>query len=235
MWQIVLLAMASPARRAVVAYTDNGPILEYAFGDFACGIDVPTASAHVVAALSLISRTTPGLTFTPGPNGLEFVATDCASCNVWGYTSVNNTINLGWCATNLHAIVHEILHKLGFEHEQFHPNAADYVTINTSAMTAEAVVQWDSEPNPIYLSPFDICSVMMYSVEAEPAVTLTPLGAAALSSCSDAILSASDIVALRAAYPSDTKSSTQPASALAVVIAAGLIAVVALVVLGHTP
>lgn len=203
---VFVLAAAVTARRSVLAATDNHMPLAFSFGEFGChGVNNAEGRAHVIDALNEIHAHARGVVFYEGEGGLFFRGDDCDKCNVYGYGSVNNDVHIGRCARNKAAIIHEVLHKLGFQHEQFHPDAGIYVTINESLLPDDWKAQWVGVDPIVYKSKFDICSVMMYEPESiywpESAVTYTAKGEAEASKCGDEILSKGDIDTLNHVYP----------------------------------
>jgi hypothetical protein len=204
---VFLVAAVATARRSVLAATDNTVPLAFTFGEFTCGaVGGEEGRARVIDALNEIHAQAPGVTFYEGVGGVVFKADECDECKVNGYGSVpNNDIQLGRCVTDKSAIIHEVLHKLGFQHEQFHPDAGDYVVVNASLLDSVWRAQWFNSEAIVYQRPFDICSVMMYPAESsfwpEGAVTYTARGQAALAECGSSILSEGDIATLNHVYP----------------------------------
>ena len=61
-------------------------------------------------------------------------------------------------------IIHEMLHAVGFHHEQSRTDRDDYVTINTANIEAGFEDNFDKETTTI-LSAYDLTSIMHYESE----------------------------------------------------------------------
>lgn len=167
--------------------------ITYSYGNHTCA-----GSTAVRRALDHVAAAAGGLAFVKGQGGIVFQATDCAVCQIKG-----NVVETGGCHGHRN-VVHEVLHALGFEHEQFHPDAARWLTVDLDRIPAEWRGQWaPRNPAGLKFSPFDICSRMLYSVRDPKwnnAVALTARGEAAIARCTGATLSAGDTDALRRRY-----------------------------------
>lgn len=201
-----VLTAAVASRRAVLAYTDYGSPFRFQIGEFLC-TDREYARAAVIDALNEIHSHVKGLAFVEGGGGVVYQGIDCNGCHVWGYSSVNNKVEIGGCVNDKAAIIHETLHKLGFQHEQFHPDAKKFLVVNETMLPEFWRDQW-TEPSEItLLKDFDICSIMMYPAESsnwpKDAVRYTAEGLAALAKCDNQYLSKSDIRTLNHIYKDD--------------------------------
>ena len=140
---IVLIAAAAIASRRPSSPTPTTSCpIRYSFGKFGC-CRVGQAEGRPIDALNEIHARAPGVIFKAGDGGIVFEATACDRCYVTSYSSIpNNIVQLGRCVTDKAAIIHEVLHKMGFMREQFHKDAAAFVTVNESLLPPDWRYQW---------------------------------------------------------------------------------------------
>lgn len=109
-------------------------------------------------------------------------------------------------------IIHELMHALGFQHEQNRADRDDYVTINFDNVQQNAISQFNKvslDSNTYYSTPYDYASVMHYDeftfTKQYPLKTIVPkqsgVDILSASQRTDAnFLSPLDIQAVRARY-----------------------------------
>nr|XP_039265645.1 zinc metalloproteinase nas-14-like [Styela clava] len=116
-----------------------------------------------------------------------------------------NELNLGPDCDSKGVIIHEIMHALGFWHEQSRPDRNDHVKVNIEKVQPGAVSNFDIVPEIDSLgSPYDIQSVMHYFStiflkEGETGFTITDLNGNELNT-QQAGFAASDITQINALY-----------------------------------
>lgn len=114
-----------------------------------------------------------------------------------------------WCAQDPASVLHEILHALGFSHEQQRPDRDQYVRINPAVFfnsdgsRAASSLTYDLIPHLDTSTPYDLDSVMhYYGIQPRPPYRINPsLGRSAGK------LSPGDIRALALRYPPRAKDT----------------------------
>lgn len=205
-----------------IAYTFDAPSFE---GEAA------SMFATVLDAMTVLEEHQ--ISFTRKNTSTSLLITASESCrSTVGFGETNKIELTPDCGFG--TVLHELLHALGFVHEQNHPNRSAYITVslNESHYESDWASQWVDVYSDALSTPFDPCSIMMYTPDApewaDEAVTFTALGLKAAEECikenrhlysfttsiSDYVsadhnnvvqrngLSAKDIVMLRTLYPS---------------------------------
>lgn len=146
--------------------------------------DATTTQSRIATAAAEINTKTAPLkcTFHPTPEGgkdVLYVESIVGTCHVnhVGYsTTYTNVMSLGWCATHLKSIKHELMHVLGLDHEHQSPASIPYLT---------RCAPNDCRPNQgnclalnQQSTPFDLASIMMYPLDRDDgcSLQLTALG-----------------------------------------------------------
>ena len=119
-------------------------------------------------------------------------------------------IHLGWCYNVTGSIIHEVMHKLGFEHEQKRTDRVQFISIDTTKSKwpnriqndpcSKWLYQWifdetcDSDKSKLVKDglirshgEFDFCSIQMYNLKSSSwdsnLVNATPLGYQKIADC----------------------------------------------------
>lgn len=99
------------------------------------------------------------------------VGSGCYVLGVGNSGTPNQVINLsGGCYSN-HTIIHEILHKAGFFHEQTRPDRDDFITVNWDNLDGNWAFQFQPQGSETASGAYDFASVMHY-VQFHSSVTI---------------------------------------------------------------
>lgn len=123
----------------------------------------------IALAMSIIESETGVIQFVPRSNEVshvyfQYLSGYCAA-NVGIFSNQATNVYLGWCRTQaeLGSIIHEILHALGFWHEQSRPDRDDHVTIVWENMVSGKENNFAKMTDVDSLgSPYDYGSIMHY-------------------------------------------------------------------------
>jgi len=97
---------------------------------------------------------------------------DCYVLGIGNLGTPNQTVNLGSSCETKGIIIHEILHKAGFYHEQKHPDRDDYITINWSNLDGSVWTdQFEQRGGEQNAGGYDLASIMHYP-QYHPSITL---------------------------------------------------------------
>lgn len=84
-----------------------------------------------------------------------------SSCDHLGMESGSKKIEISTSQGTV-SIAHEILHSLGFFHEQCRPDRNDYIIVHMDQITQQLKYQYNIFPSSQGLGPFDFYSIMLY-------------------------------------------------------------------------
>lgn len=192
---LLIAASADVSRRAVVPATITkwGMPVRYDFDVDSFGDSAVVAFTSVLRAIRMIEKAAPGVSFqrSSGNGTLKIVHHDQECSATIGFQNVNFVQLTSPCAPYPGIVAHELLHSLGFIHEQDHPNRSTYLEISTDAShySDDWQTQWIGFNGPVIALPFDPCSLMMYPVNSEAnqwadhAVNFTDAGVKAAERC----------------------------------------------------
>jgi len=80
------------------------------------------------------------------------------------FSGGSQSMNIGWCVNAPASIQHEMMHAMGFYHEQSRIDRDEYVSIHSENIIEAALGNFDKSSSVNSLeSPYDFCSVMHYS------------------------------------------------------------------------
>lgn len=122
-------------------------------------------------ALSTIETSSGVLSFTPRTTESSYIyfthtTVNTCAANIGRISSRPTYIYLGWCRYNQHlgSIIHEILHTLGFWHEQSRPDRDEYVRIVPENIQDGALNNFGKMTDVVDSlgSPYDFGSLMHY-------------------------------------------------------------------------
>jgi hypothetical protein len=122
---------------------------------------------RVLSVIAYLNENTP-LHFVPyegQPDSIVFFPMDGLCLSYLGKTGGNQPIYLDFRCSE-HEILHEVLHAIGFIHEQSRADRDQYVRINWNNIEPDKADQFDIAPpwlsDPLKNRPFDFKSVMLY-------------------------------------------------------------------------
>jgi len=166
----------------------------------------------ILNAMSTISATVPSIKFverTTQSNYCDFVSSNVNSSYI-GMIGGRQPINL--FNRQEHVIIHEILHALGFEHEQTHPERDKYVSLHLENAQRGSEFNFQISSNSKGVGEFDFKSIMLYDsygFSANGRPVITKLDGSTFSGGTE--LSAGDIAGLEHLYGGNTTDPTPPA------------------------
>ena len=135
--------------------------IPYVFGD---GLSTSEKS-KVLAAINKINETT-NLCVTERNDESDFIRFErrTAGCYVFGIGNIGGVqpVNLGLGCVSQGVIIHEILHKAGFYHEQNRPDRDDFITVNFDNLENVWKSQFRSQGGEAASGTYDFASIMHY-------------------------------------------------------------------------
>lgn len=146
----------------------------YSFGVGTNGAYTSDERAYISTAFQDLADATGVIDFIPRTNEAEYVmvVNDGGCSSFIGrvgrfFDGGSQKMNIGWCVNAYASIQHEMLHALGFYHEQSRIDRDEYVEIHWDNIQdgAEGNFNKANEVNSLE-SPYDYCSVMHYSPSA---------------------------------------------------------------------
>jgi hypothetical protein len=154
----LFLTVAFAATQGSIRLWPNG-IVPYAVGQ---GLNADMIRS---AILTLQARTGNSLQFVQRSNEqayVQFVLGSSCSSRV-GRSGGVQQINLSQtCASAPRVIIHEILHALGFVHEQERPDRDQYIDVRFENIIPGLESQFEADPKYIPHTPYDFGSVLHY-------------------------------------------------------------------------
>lgn len=139
----------------------SGSTIPYVFGD---GLSTSEKS-KVLAAIDKINETT-NLCVRERNDESDFIRFERIStgCYVFGIgnTGGAQTVNLGDGCVSQGVIIHEILHKAGFYHEQNRPDRDDFITVNFDNLENSWKSQFRAQGGEVASGTYDFTSIMHY-------------------------------------------------------------------------
>ena len=194
MWLALVCAIASGRRGVVDSVTPRWDMpVHYHINETSLGSDSAAALQSVLAAAAAITAKAPGVTFLRSdvPPFVDVRASAERCSSAVGRTAPGaQVIHLTpRCATLKGVVIHELMHTLGFSHEQLHPNRSTFIVVSDDPALYDSAwqEQWRSPLPNASATPFDPCSIMMYPVNSadwrDVAVNYTEAGYAAAAAC----------------------------------------------------
>ena len=140
-----------------------------------------------------IEKAASGVTFERDDDAglLHIVHNETVCSSYVGFLSLNEVRLSPRCAASTGIVIHELMHALGFKHEQDHPNRSTFLDVSndTTLYKDDWYTQWAPFAGPSIATPFDPCSIMLYEPDSgrgfweDHAVNFTPAGLQAAMKC----------------------------------------------------
>ena len=189
----IVCTLALSSRRAVVpvaAVPWDMPV-RYNFDAESFGDNAVVAFSTVLDAMAEIEKAARGVTFERDDDaGLLHIVYNESACQSYvGFLSFNEIRLSPRCAASTGIVIHELMHALGFKHEQTHPNRSTFLDVSnrTDLYEDNWYLQWAPYEGRVLATPFDPCSIMMYEPDSElwadHAVNFTEAGLEAAMKC----------------------------------------------------
>ena len=126
--------VAARPRRAVVPVAVNTwPMpVNYYVNVSSFGADATAAVESVLKATAAIETAASGITFKRhlSPSGVTIQGNPELCLRLIGHQPVNEILLSPACARSPGVVLHELMHTLGFRHEQDHPNRSLFLTVS---------------------------------------------------------------------------------------------------------